>query len=177
MPPERRYPVKHKSTYSTDKCQEELFTYVSSFNPHSNCMSGPYVKMAVRGSFKKRSQLKRVSPSTKRLEMDLGMQRKGKWAAVLHSRRGHPREYTSRVRASAKPSPENTTSRSGQDCQGRRSYDCQTPSLLSALPRVWDKWGREAPKGKWRSHPIPTSYWGILNLTHHQAGQEEWFWL
>lgn len=40
-------------------------------------MSGPYVKMAVRGSFKKRSQLKRVSPSTKRLEMDLGMQRRG----------------------------------------------------------------------------------------------------
>lgn len=77
MPPERRYPVKHKSTYSTDKCQEELYTYVISFNPHSNCMSGPYVKMAVRGSFKKRSQLKRVSPSTKRLEMDRGMQRRG----------------------------------------------------------------------------------------------------
>ena len=77
MTPERRYPVKHKSTYSTDKCQEELFTYVISFNPHSNCMTGPYVKEAVNGSFKKRSQLKRVSPSRKRLEMDLGMQRRG----------------------------------------------------------------------------------------------------
>lgn len=113
--------------------------------------------VAVRGSFKKRSQLKRSAPVHKEVRWTLEC--RGGASELLSYILGGGTQGSIPPESEPLPSPaqENTTSRSGQDCQGRRSYDCQTPHFSQPYPG-FGIWGRETPKGKWRSHPIPTSY-------------------
>lgn len=81
-------------------------------------MSGPYGKERPSYHFKIDPFPKvSVALRSKRLEIDPGMQPEERQSlAVCHFQRGTSREYILKISAEHLQSPENTTSRSVQDC-------------------------------------------------------------
>lgn len=178
--PQRRHPVNHSLSYSTNMFQEEYFTYVISFNPHSNRMIDPYVKERQSGGHFKRDPNPKGSGylSRKGLEMDPGMQPEE--ACDLQPAR--PGGGTQEIASWESELSICQVQRQGS--QGRLSRPCPSSSPLPDPTLRVDGWGGEAsgenrevnlsPPPLWASQSKATPSWARRALTLMKVRKLHW---